>query len=294
MAPKMTQSQSNETDQPPIDTSVLVKAALYMIAGVIFFLFSVSGKDSEARAAETQTAVALDAALNDFCLEWQQESPLRAEYTITKTPKVRGSSKDKSWVFWRLGDSQSPVAFEYPAEQVTDVWHPTRNGYLQLTRYFDFASRGVEYHSADLNRGRGLRGWDGKYQVFSDQALAQMQKINAEDIGCMSQSRYLKKKVASSVSIKWLQQVKIPLEIQYRSAGQVITHRLVNLSKVSEADSSKFKQRSDYNLIDFADIGDNESDPFLLSMMNLGFVNHGASGFYDASGNLAIGFAHRH
>jgi len=48
-----------------------------------------------------------------------------------------------------------------------------------------------------------------------------------------------------------------------------------------------------YQTTDYADIGDNEGDPFLAKMINLGFIEHGASGFYDANGK-ALGGGHSH
>ena len=47
----------------------------------------------------------------------------------------------------------------------------------------------------------------------------------------------------------------------------------------------EFAKWDNYQTTDYADIGDNESDPFLAKMINLGFVEHGASGFYHADGS---------
>ncbi|MFT6897794.1 MAG: hypothetical protein ACJA13_002205 [Paraglaciecola sp.] len=44
---------------------------------------------------------------------------------------------------------------------------------------------------------------------------------------------------------------------------------------------------------DVSDIGDDHSDPFLIKMVTLGFIEHGASGFYDDKGNALEG-AHHH
>ena len=54
-----------------------------------------------------------------------------------------------------------------------------------------------------------------------------------------------------------------------------------------------FNKNLDYQTTDYADIGDSESDPFLRKMINLGFVEHGSSGMYDAQGN-DIGGEHHH
>ena len=41
-----------------------------------------------------------------------------------------------------------------------------------------------------------------------------------------------------------------------------------------------------YGTTDYTNIGDNESDPFLISMINLGFIEDHAHGFYDSKGNI--------
>ena len=48
-----------------------------------------------------------------------------------------------------------------------------------------------------------------------------------------------------------------------------------------------------YELTDYADIGDNESDPFLAKMINLGFIQDTHPGFYNSQGQ-AIGGRHQH
>ena len=56
----------------------------------------------------------------------------------------------------------------------------------------------------------------------------------------------------------------------------------------------RLASRDDYTLIDFADIGDSEENPFVKKMINWGFVEHGASGFYDEHGHAIEGHGHAH
>ncbi len=70
---------------------------------------------------------------------------------------------------------------------------------------------------------------------------------------------------------------------------------LVSLESDEDKVGDRFAAWDSHDTTDFADIGDNESDPFLLKMINLGFISHGASGFYDASGNMiSSGVGHFH
>jgi hypothetical protein len=42
------------------------------------------------------------------------------------------------------------------------------------------------------------------------------------------------------------------------------------------------------------DIGDNEADPFLIKMINLGYIDHAPQAVYDANGNNIAQPAHSH
>ncbi len=46
-------------------------------------------------------------------------------------------------------------------------------------------------------------------------------------------------------------------------------------------------------MTDCADIGDNESDPFLLKMINQVDIEHGSAGFYDSK-RMSLDASHSH
>ena len=60
-----------------------------------------------------------------------------------------------------------------------------------------------------------------------------------------------------------------------------------------DAIKQKFAVWDRYQTTDYADVGDNESDPMLAKMIKLGFISHGASGFYHADGTQ-IESGHHH
>ena len=72
-------------------------------------------------------------------------------------------------------------------------------------------------------------------------------------------------------------------------------HRSWTLTNADyEADVSNFfAKRVDYQATDYADIGDDHTDPFLTKMVTQGFIEAGASGFYDQHGRALKG-EHNH
>ena len=74
------------------------------------------------------------------------------------------------------------------------------------------------------------------------------------------------------------------------------TQTLLSLNDVNSdtpAIKAQFAKWDNFQTTDYADIGDNESDPFLAKMINLGFIEHGATGFYNQQGE-AIQGGHHH
>ncbi|WP_411026644.1 hypothetical protein, partial [Salmonella sp. s54395] len=85
-----------------------------------------------------------------------------------------------------------------------------------------------------------------------------------------------------------LEQAGVPARV----ADAAQQWQLVSLQRASMSDT--FDRWREWPSTDFADVGDNEADSFLRKMIALGFVEHGASGFYQADGKPMQGGAHHH
>ncbi|WP_352289120.1 hypothetical protein, partial [Psychrobacter sp. GW64-MNA-CIBAN-0177] len=59
---------------------------------------------------------------------------------------------------------------------------------------------------------------------------------------------------------------------------------LNNVSSNEQVIVAQFAKWDNFQTTDYADIGDNENDPFLAKMINLGFIEHSATGFYNQQG----------
>lgn len=135
-----------------------------------------------------------------------------------------------------------------------ELWERTRNGGVHLVRYFDDHERAIEYQPEDL----GVPG-DGPVA----ERLALFEALCDEGDATLQ-----------------------------RGGTLTVWRRLEIVSDPTSAQAA-FDRRASYASTDYADIGDNESDPFLLRMINLGFIEHGGSGFYDADGHdMGAGHAH--
>lgn len=205
-----------------------------------------------------------------------------AEYTITRQTSGQ-PAETHSFALWRAGQR---VAHEYSQAHITDVWHLMPNDKIHLVRNFDNAKRGIEYQPVDMHYEGGKSDWSLKNQLVSDSLLKSLTTVDASGSGCERQIHYRSgKHQQTSVQLSWLPALQLVKSYREHDGQTVISWELQNLVSAPTRIDQQFTRRENYQTTDFIDIGDNESDPFLQRMIHLGFIEHGASGFYDQAGN---------
>ena len=216
---------------------------------------------------------------------------LAAHYEITDHAANNGGHAKFS--LWR--DGQDTVAHQHEDAGVVDVWHKRDDAHLQLIRYFDADKEAIEYFPGDIpGSGRGM-DWPGKFTLLSKDMLSGMKKTSSEGEGCDLKEMYRLEKDDKALEIIWRPALELIEAQTLTQHGESQTWTLTSLTSDAAKVAAFFTAREDYHATDYADIGDNESDPFFRKMIRLGFVDHGASGFYNADGSAVNGGgAHQH
>lgn len=192
---------------------------------------------------------------------------------------------------WRNGDQ---VALERPDQNLTEIWNRLRDKRIRPVRYFDAYQRAIEYQPSDIINASALN-WDSKYQIVATATLASMTHLETTASACDSVAKLERKSEREQLSIDWLPAYQLPQLIKQTTSSMHTEWRLVELVTDTKRIRSEYERRSDYLSIDYADIGDNESDPFLAKMIRMGFIEHGASGMYNADGSAIDAHTpHRH
>ncbi len=217
---------------------------------------------------------------------------LGAKYKISSTHSESNKTTIRDLVLWRNGKA---VAHQYPDTQITELWELSGNGMLRLVRNFDAYKRGIEYHPGEINNGKGDKDWKLKYQLVSTKLMKKMQLEKSTGKDCRTIEYYSLNESDAQIKLLWLPRLQLLKKLQVTKADEIIQWNLEDIVTDKAAVSQVFTSRSSYQTTDYIDIGDNESDPFLLKMINLGFVEHGSSGFYDAQGHALDGHRqHKH
>ena len=231
-------------------------------------------------------AILMSAVSTTVFAEQCQPERLGAKYKLTQTHSAPASEKSRLMNLWRM---QGLVAHVYPQQEITEVWNQVKDGRIRPVRYFDHDKRAIEYAPGDLNRGKGDRNWDGKYQMISADLLLSMTTISESGTGCLRQVNYQRQSNGETLQLTWLPELKLVKYFQQTRGDESVRWQLLEMVSDQNKISQQFTSREKYTSTDYADIGDNETDPFFRKMINLGFVSHGASGFYDAAGNALDG-----
>lgn len=283
-----------------IDTRVSARAAgtltLVLALASAGAVLSQGGETVGERTVETQERLSASAQAGE-CLADSER--LEASYAISST-------RGKPVVLEFLRDGNR-VMYRYPDKGLADRWSLTANGYLKPVRFFLDDQRAIEYDAFDINGGRGSKNWEARSQWIRQAQIDGMEKVGMTGEGCRRIETYEYKPLGkngspdpfSNISLVWMPELRLVKSYEIRSSDAIGQRRVTrwelqelrtgNLDDIALAMTAY----DGFGATDYADIGDNESDPFLLKMIRLGFVQHGSSGFYQSDGSpLAGGHFH--
>ncbi len=224
----------------------------------------------------------------EACTESPELMGVRYQQTVVDLKKK--TTKIRHMELWRDGNR---VLYVYPDQGLAEQWERSGHGRLHLTTWFDKDKQGIEYMPEDLGKRAGPKHWAEKWQIIADPAVQAISIEATRGEGCSLTQVRVMSSPKRQVSLDWNVALKLPMRYSVKTQDR---HEIWQLEEVvTAADRVKlvFNQRAAYKTTDYIDIGDNESDPFLRKLIHLGFVSHGASGFYDAEGHeLKSGHSH--
>ncbi len=142
---------------------------------------------------------------------------------------------------------------------LAEYWRRLPNDRIVHTRFFDDYGRGIEYEPSDLLSVTGAQNWaalSGLAPVRPD--------AEASGEGCTA----LADRHTVFGRIAYL--TELDLMAYRRTYGATIS--LVALDFDRDAIDAAFRERDDYPLVDFADVGDMENDDELARMMAKSFM----------------------
>jgi hypothetical protein len=215
---------------------------------------------------------------------------LGAIYSLTAEGAAQPGRERRKVLVWR---KPQQVAREYPEAGVTEVWALTEGNRLYVSRYFDQYHRGIEYQPDEVASSDVNADWQRQRELMSREHLESLELLRSSGKGCDREEVFHGTDHRVVETVRWLPELQLAREWRLQEEdGTTLRWQLEDIVTDTRKIDAAFALREQYQMTDYADIGDNESDPFLLRMINLGFVSHGASGFYNQQGQAMGGHHH--
>ncbi|REL28484.1 hypothetical protein DXX93_19210 [Thalassotalea euphylliae] len=161
------------------------------------------------------------------------------------------------------------VAHYNPEQKVANIWYLNRHKQQQLTRVFERYQQGIEYQADEL---KAQQQWHYVRTLVDHALLASMSHQKASGAGCQRLEHYTLATATHEFQLQWLPALALPqsLVVTDKQTHQTSRLQLVDIEygdKVVE----QFTVWDALPTTDYADVGDNENNPFLAKMINQGF-----------------------
>lgn len=184
--------------------------------------------------------------------------PVAAAYRTTFRNEA-GEAQVNEWRFWRTTDR---IERESPARANGELWLRTA-GALFHTRLYHADSKGIEYRADDLAVTGATPSWTSLALLVDPAALDPLKDRSEGWSDGYPWRRYR----GEIEGVKWDIRIRtdwmLPVSIRH-DAGR--GSETVELLQVHPRDKAPWEPTASegYEIIDFADLGDRERDPFIL------------------------------
>jgi hypothetical protein len=192
--------------------------------------------------------------------------PLAVEFeTVVDQTSADGEIYQSShrWRFWRDHNYVETLNLD---DDSGEVWRKAENGDIGYQRLFHDQQQLIDYLPGDLHALDAVPDWNAVTSLLNPAALAALRGGDAVKILDLDAQRYSGQLHGQALKVLWLPTQQLPALIETRQPGQRIVTRLQAIFALPRS-PWPYRRASAYGVVDFADIGDKENDPFIKSIL---------------------------
>lgn len=153
------------------------------------------------------------------------------------------------------------------SQGVHNSWTVNGNRY-SLTRSFDKYQHAIEYQANELNYQPQQQDI---HQIVSTPSISKMQLVKQNSSGCDLVQHYILADQKNRYELAWLPKLALIKSFKIISNDASKEWSLTHYERDEYKITSLLSVYDNYQSTDYADIGDNESIPFLAAMIQQGF-----------------------
>lgn len=187
-------------------------------------------------------------------------SPLAARF------KLSINKTHTDWYLWREANQ---IETANPLVGQNDIWQRDERNTFTYRRIFHNDKRVVEYTPGELKTRHAEPDWGKLASVVSPSLLDALKRGGSKTLFGQKAVRYSGKLGDQTIELWWLEQARLPASLSMSSPQQRMQMKLRELHASAPAAWPRTNEAgiADYGVLDAADFGDMESDPFVARLL---------------------------
>lgn len=182
---------------------------------------------------------------------------ISAEFVSTTCANPCKTPQTRDWFFWR---APNRVEIRDASGALGELWTRDNKGQLSYTYLEPANKRGIEYNPTDLKIIGQQRNWERLASLVSPQYLEKLKPVGKTEVLGYQATLYEGKIKNSKTEVTWIPALALAARIAQTDADQTTVSELKSLRGTPLPATSEATLAT-YHLIDFADVGDNETSP---------------------------------
>lgn len=184
------------------------------------------------------------------------------------------AQKPEKWFFWRT-DNTVEVANE--EQSFGEKWTITDNKHIFYQALYYDKKFLLDFQPTDLKILNKKTNWKVRSTIFPQRLLKQLRQKTTSKFNQYDKVRYEGEIAGIEYKVDWLPELNLPARLEKSASNKFV---VIELKEVYPLSQSPYKQQStdNYDDMDYADIGDNESHPIAAQLQN----------------SRGIGYSHQH
>lgn len=195
-------------------------------------------------------------------LDFDRTLPHAAAEYRTEVAEEGAPATSSRWRIWRDTDR---IERENLDAQRGEVWQRDGNVVFHSQIWHAY-QRGIEFQSGDLGMVGGTPDWTQQAWIVSPQLLQSLPVVSEKSRDGVTYRRYRGRHADADWDITMRLDYLLPVSIKRSQPKHVERIELVEAHELSQAPWQPTPSR-EYEMIDFADLGDRERDPYIQQML---------------------------
>lgn len=190
---------------------------------------------------------------------------LAAEFitTVRTSADTESPLKVRRWRFWRSAERIETLDLQTHSGE---VWLRAANGEISYQRIFHAQRTVIEYTAGDLKAIQAYPDWQALSLLVTAPSSQALIPAGQQTLLQGPTLRYQSPDDPQS-GLNWLEHEQLPALIDFNQQQQTLQTQLLAVYSPASAPWAPPDAR-DYAVIDFADMGDKENDPFIQSIQH--------------------------